>query len=71
MAEHDLRRGNKMTAREWTGDYINRCIHYVHADHDKRIHEQVKASLDLWEVVRIRCIHARIYVEVRERGEEK
>ena len=61
-----------MNARKWTEDYINRHIHYVHADNNTRIHEQVKNAPDLWEVVKVRKIHGRIYVEVRDkRGEEK
>ena len=56
-----------MTAKEWVEDYINRCIRYVHADNDSRVHEKVKALPDLWEVVKVREIHGKIYIEVREK----
>ena len=56
-----------MTAREWTEDYINRHIRYVHADNNTRIHEQVKGFPDFWEVVSVRQINGKIFVEVRER----
>ena len=56
-----------MTAREWTENYINKCIRYVHADNHSRIHEKVKTLPDLWEVVKVREIRGKIYVEVREK----
>jgi len=49
-------------------EYINlhSPFRFVHADHNDRIHEQVKKSPNDYEVVNVRLLHQYIFIEVRE-----
>ena len=39
---------------------------FVHADHNERIHEKVRANPNNYEVIKVRFWYGRYYIEVRE-----
>ena len=49
-------------------EYLISCspFTFVHADYNERIHEKVRANPNNYEVIKVRFLHGRYYVEVRE-----
>lgn len=53
-----------MTVAEYINS--NSPFRFVHADHNERIHEQVKNSPNDYEVIGVKILHGYIFIEVRE-----
>ena len=53
-----------MTVKEYIDTHSP--FHFVHADHNERIHEKVKSNPEDYEVIRVRVVHRRLFIEVRE-----
>lgn len=53
-----------MTVKEYIDTHSPFC--FVHVDHNERIHEKVKSNPEDYEVIRVKFIHGRVYIEVRE-----